>query len=248
MSSPTDIPPAQKARTIAHMNKDHRLDLQHILQHYNSLSASQIAEEPLMVDIDLHSITCTMGKDTHVIQFKPPMASWDERRTRLIEMTMKAREALGVVTPEGEGSHGEGDHGGGHGHGAEGRVTVDEYLAPQGKDWIAFVGVCAYWVSYFLVKGGLIVEGGKLWEALEVVFPGGAGGFEWLVETILVLVVGIHVVEMWWFDRTRGVKYGVRRGSAAWWLWMGSVFLEGMGAFLRFDGIVRRKVKAAKRG
>ncbi|KAK0651666.1 hypothetical protein B0T16DRAFT_489642 [Cercophora newfieldiana] len=231
----TEIPPAQKARTISHMNKDHRTDLAHILQHYNRLSAKHVSDpEPLMVDIDLHSITVTVGDETHLVEFKPPLATWDERRPRLVEMTMKAREALGVVT------EGGGDHGGEH------PVVVSEYRPPKGKDWFAFVGVCAYYASCAAVKFGAVEKGSVVWEVLEGVFPGGAGGFRWLVETIFLLVVGIHVTEMWWFDRTRGGK--LKRGSGVWWAWMGSVFIEGVGAFWRFDGVVRRLKKAGKRG
>ena len=219
------------------MNKDHRTDLAHILQHYNKLSYAQVADPPLMVNIDLQSITVTVGKDAHVVEFKPPLANWDERRTRLIEMTMAAREALGVVT------EGDGDHGG---HG--GAVVVKEYQRPVGKDWIAFVGVCSYYASYGATKAGLVEEGSKVWDLLEWGFPGGAGGFKWLVEAIMLLVLGIHFVEMWWFDRTRSSKFGVKRGSGVWLLWMGSVFLEGVGAFWRFDRVVRKLRKEAKRG
>ncbi|KAK3343866.1 hypothetical protein B0T25DRAFT_584726 [Lasiosphaeria hispida] len=233
MADPTSIPPAAKARTIAHMNKDHTTDLAHILQHFNGVSPSAANTTTRMVDIDLASITAVTGREpdlhTHVVPLDPPMAKWDDRRQRLIDMTMAARAALGVVTPEGEGDHGA----------AHGRVLVKGFYPPRGADWISFVAVSFYWVCLAAVRAGVAAEGTGLGGWLDWGFPYGAGGFGWLVEAIFVPVLGIHLGEVFWLERTRLSRYGVARGSTAWFLWLGSVFLEGLPAFFRFDGVVR---------
>ncbi|KAK0705086.1 hypothetical protein B0H67DRAFT_593127 [Lasiosphaeris hirsuta] len=239
MADPTSIPATAKARTIAHMNKDHTTDLAHILEHFNGVSHFAAAANTRMVDIDLASITVVTGSEpnlaTHVVPFDPPMAKWDDRRQRLIDMTMAARAALGVLTSEGEGEHGAG-HGGAGGHG---KVVVGGFYRPRGADWISFAGVSLYWVCLAAVQTGVAAEGTGLGAWLDWGFPYGAYGFRWIVEAILVPVLAIHLGEMFWLDRTRLSRYGVARGSAAWFLWLGSVFLEGVPAFTRFDGVVR---------
>ena len=258
------IPPAAKARAIAHMNKDHRTDLSHILQHFNKLPSAKAAD-PTMLDVDLEGLTVRVGGDgngnesssssgegegpgtvTHVVAFDPPMKSFGELRSRLVAMTHQARDALGVVSPKGEGEggdHGDGD-GGVNGDGKV--VVVREYRPPQGADWIAFFGVAGYYLCYAVIRAGLVEEGGLLWEGLWWFPGGGAVGFRWLVETMVVPVVAIHVAEMGWFDWKRSSRYGVRRWSRVWFLWMGSVFLEGVGAQWRFDGVVRGLKRGAE--
>jgi fumarate reductase subunit C len=69
-----------------------------------------------------------------------------------------------------------------------------------------------------------------------------------LVRTIFVPVLGIHVAETWWLERSRLKRFGVRRGSKVWWLWVVSVFIEGAMAFKRFDIVVERLKGEGKKG
>ncbi|KAK4152888.1 hypothetical protein C8A00DRAFT_15837 [Chaetomidium leptoderma] len=242
----TPIPPAQKAATIAHMNKDHRRDMRHILHHYPSVppvpsitrgDEEQEKNDPLMHDITLSSITLhlPLSNTFHTIAFDPPLQHWDERRTRLVEMTRVARAAaLGVVDEVTV-------------------VVVGEYMPPRVPyDAGIFLAVLGYWVSFGLVRMGWFGSSSSSLLA-EVVewsrFPGGAEGFAWLVEAIFWPVLAIHVAETWWLERSRLGRFGVRRGSRVWWLWVGSVFVEGAMAFKRFDLVVERLrgEKAGKR-
>ena len=241
-------PPAQKARTLAHMNKDHRLDMRHILTHYPSVprppssffttatadSENDDPSNPLMLDISLETITLHLpaSNTTHAIAFTPPLASWDERRPRLVEMTRVAREAAAQQAADGA------------------VVVVDEYMPPRVPyDLTIFLAVLFYYLCFVLVQTGWVADGGVLARAVEVggLFPGGVEGFRWLVRVIFVPVVGIHVVETWLLERRKLRKYGVKRGSRVWWLWVGSVFIEGAMAFKRFDIVVER-VKARGEG
>lgn len=249
----TTIPPAQKARTIAHMNTDHRTDLRHILQHYGAVppippsyyttssSTDDGKKNPLMTDIDLHSLTLQLpGRDgLHRVVFEPPLEGWGERRGRLVEMTRVAREALGVVVPP---------HDGGDGDGVV--VVVDEYMAPRVPyDLAIFVAVLGYYLCYGLVWRGWFAEGSVAARVVEGMwFPGGVGGFTWLVEAIFVPVVALHVFETWLLERTRLRRFGVRRGSAVWWKWVVSVFIEGAMAFKRFDLVVEKARAQGKKG
>lgn len=196
---------------MAHMNKEHTEDLSMYLRHFSRLSSAAAADSPRMTDIDERSMTiATTSGGTHVIAFNPPMASWADRRTRLVDMSMEARQALG-------------------GSGAK-------FVRPAGTDLISFFAVLFYWVSWGAVRAGLVQPGTTPWRFLEMVrFPFGPEMFVWLTETILVPVVAIHVAEAWWLDRTRLAPAGVKRLSVDWLLWMASCFIEGVPSFFRFD-------------
>lgn len=189
-----------------------------------------------MVDIDLEGIAlrlpgCGDGERVYRVRIEPRLGAWGERRERLVGMTRAAEEALGVVA-EGEG------------------VVVREYMPPRVPyDLAVFVAVLFYYFTFGLVRAGGFAPGGLPALVVETVrFPGGVGGLTWLVDAIFVPVLAIHLVETWLLERTRLQKFGVRRGSRVWCLWVGSVFIEGAMAFKRFDIVVERLKAEGKKG
>ncbi|KAK4655853.1 hypothetical protein QC762_306070 [Podospora pseudocomata] len=222
------IPVSQKVRTISHMNNDHRLDLQHILQHFNNLNDYE-ARDPEMVDINLQFMTVKTPHTgrTHYIKFEPELANWAERRVKLVDMTHQARVGLGLEAPaEEDGKEEKG-------------VVVREYMPPRPFDWVIFLAVLFYYFN-FVATVKLEVLDGREW-ILDAFWPfGGHQGWMWLTKTIFWPVIVIHISEAAWLERSRLSKFGVERGSGVWWLWMGSCFIEGGMAFKRFDILVRR--------
>ncbi|KAK4228917.1 hypothetical protein QBC38DRAFT_473752 [Podospora fimiseda] len=236
------IPPAQLQRTITHMNKDHQLDLQHILQHFNSLPAAECTL-PEMLDLSFTTLTVRVPSTnkTHTVALFPPLEKWEDRRSVLVGMTHTAREALGIPSASEEQDHSTPD------------IVIKEFFPPRPFDWIIFFSVLAYYFIYLFVQQGYFNDGTGVAQWLDTywLFPGilnGSKGFKWLTETIFWLVVGIHVAEASWLERSRLSKFGVKRGGKVWWLWMGSCFVEGAMAFKRFDILVERerKVKGKK--
>ena len=244
MSLPGQPDAASKARTIAHMNKDHQTDLLHILQHFNPGTASDVSSEDIeMVDMGLDSITVLVKKQQnkeHVIKLNPPMADWGDRRQRLIDMTMAARAGLGIVSEDSD----DNNHGNRHQYAKNNLL----YRRPRGAGLVVFSAVTFYFACYAALKAGYVEPGTLVWSLLAQLgaltgVDGLAEGFRWLTETIFVPVLGIHVAEGWWFDRSRmsllEKSHGVARGrSLVWWLWIGNVALEGVTAFQRFDAMV----------
>src|SRR5438034_333505 len=131
------ISPTAKARTIQHMNKDHKHDLSHLLQHFSNLPPTDSAD-PEMVDIDLASVTVLAGpgRTRRTIPFDPPMTTFDERRARLVAMTQAAREALGVKSDD---------------HDQHRAAAAPRYDRPRGSEWITFVGVVLYFACFAAV-------------------------------------------------------------------------------------------------
>lgn len=202
-----------------------------ILQHYSQLSTSQAADAE-MLDLDLTTLTIRSASGVHSVPVTPQMGHWDDRRARLVAMTTDARKALGLEVAAEEASHG-----------AQPPAANPGYSPPQGTDWISFAGVSFYFVCAGLVHGGLVTPGSAPWRALELVrFPHGPVGFIWIVEKLFLLVLGIHVAEAWWMDRSRLAPAGVPRGSRVWCLWVGNAFLEGVPAYRRWDRVVKAKV------
>jgi hypothetical protein len=197
-------------------------------------------DDPVLVDIDLEGIAlrlpgCGDEERVYVVRFEPRLGAWGERRERLVGMTRAAKEALGVVT-----------RGNGEGEG----VVVQEYMPPRVPyDLAVFLAVLFYYFTFGLVRAGAFAPGGLPALVVETVrFPGGVGGLKWLVDAIFVPVLAIHLVETWLLEKTRLQKFGVRRGSRVWYLWVGSVFIEGAMAFKRFDIVVERLKAEGKKG
>lgn len=54
-------------------------------------------------------------------------------------------------------------------------------------------------------------------------------------------MVMLHAAEMVYMERSRLKRHTVRAFGRVWWLWVCSTFVEGYGAFLRFDEIVKEE-------
>lgn len=206
---------ARKDRIISHMNREHTRELSHLLRHYNRLSSSQAAK-PSLRDISLETMHIRAGGLNHDVTFTPALKSWDDVRTRLVEMDATSRGALGISD-----------------------VYVTEYRPPHGLGLAFFIGVVSYFCSAIALPW--IVPGSLPWTILSKVFPGGPTWYIWLVRVIFVPVLTIHVVEAYFFDKLRMKKHGVERWSGLWWAWEISVFLEGVSAMWRVDEIVAEK-------
>ncbi|ROW08598.1 hypothetical protein VPNG_06189 [Cytospora leucostoma] len=251
------IDPATLSRTIAHMNKDHSDDMSAILQHRANLSRPEAAHAE-MLGLDLTTITIRSASGVHVVPVAPPMGHWDDRRARLAEMTESARKALGTEDEEEEVVHdgGEQQKPGlvAAADAAAGATAADgatpppapaakiQFYPPRGSDWLSFGGLALYYFSAALVYGGFVTPGSGAWRFLDLVgFPYGPAGFIWLVRQIIGLVLGIHVLEAFWLDRSRLAPGGLRRGTGVWWLWIGAAFFEGLPAYRRWDRHVKGK-------
>jgi hypothetical protein len=200
------------------MNKDHQADLTTMLRHHLG-PVTHPGPNPQMTDVTLSSMTITTSDGTtHTIPIVPPMKSFSDVRPSLVAMTLTARAALGL---DADGNP----------------VRVDRFLPPSGVAAVVVAAVTFYFVSFPAVRLGLVQPGRPAYQLLERF--GAAEAFTWLVEMIFWPVLGVHVVECWWLERSR-LRGRVRRGSRVWWMWLGCCFLEGFTCFQRFDGEVAR--------
>ncbi|KAI9901708.1 hypothetical protein N3K66_003525 [Trichothecium roseum] len=215
-----DFSDAHRGRIIKHMNNEHRASLTAYLRHYAGLPEPAASRSPELVDLapDRMVIRTSDGAD-HAVALDPPLASVSEFRARLVEMDAVARAGLGE------------------------KVTIKgRYEFPTGFPAVVFALVSFYFASYAALPR--IVPGTAAWDLLAAYFPGGAGTFCWLVDTIFWPVVGIHSVEAVLFDRTRLSRYGIPRFGGLWWKWMLNVFIEGAPAFGRFEAMAQREIKS----
>jgi len=214
---------ATRARITAHMNASHTREMSRYLRHFLHLpeAATHGAE---MADVSTDGMLIKAGGRTFTVPFEPPLASLAGVRERVVAMDAEARTALGISD-----------------------ITLTEYAAPTGVEAIIAGSVVFYFVAFFALP--LVQPGTGFWELLDAVFPGGPGWYRWVVSTIFVPVLGIHVTEAWWMHETRLVKHSVEPGSALWWKWVGNTFVEGATCFQRLDRIIEQKTKekAAKK-
>lgn len=220
-ASPTEA--AQISRIITHMNTDHARSLSLYLRHYCNLPASQTTTATLE-DITLDHLILTTAvptKGRYLIPFTPPLASLASARERLVAMHTASLSALDLD-----------------------EVVVTEYLYPT-KLWEWFAGVAVFlifttfpfraklhpdshsWISLIWSLGGLVEWNARLTYYIQ----------PWLLPVVLAIHVGEVVVLM--LPRLR--RCGVEVGTGVWWAWVVDCFLEGGGAWLRFDGLVEEK-------
>ncbi|CAK7230152.1 hypothetical protein SEUCBS140593_007488 [Sporothrix eucalyptigena] len=242
-----EIDAKSKKATMAHMNRDHSLDLGLYLRFVNGLSAKQLAAEgnPEMVDMDLKAMyirTSTTGT-IHVVPLNPPMVAWGERRQRLIDLAMDARKAFGVPLPE---------HGPPSAAGPAAKQPI-AFQAPGPFDVLVLFGVVLFFFLSGLVYTGHDATAADIWTHVltavgvterNFIF-GGPDGFRLMIRLMFVPVAIIHVVEAWWMVKTRLTPHNMKPLSLNWCLWVALTFLIGFGSFLRFDKLARKQARAA---
>jgi hypothetical protein len=242
----TTIDAKSKQATMGHMNREHSLDLGLYLRFVNGLSAKQLAAEgtPELVDIDLKSLyirTATTGT-VHVVPLTPPMAAWNDRRQRLIDLAMDAREAFGVPLPE---------------HGAQPSAATTKqpikFEPPVAIDFLVMFSVVFYFVLCGLMYAGRDQVTSNTWARVlgsvgvtrrNFIF-GGADGFRLMLRLTALPILAIHVAEAWWMGRTRLAAHGMKVLSLDGLLWTSLTFLIGFRSFMQFDRLGRKQARAA---
>lgn len=223
MADPASKDAAAKERIISHMNKDHQKSLNYYLQHYCHLSA-RAASKAKLIDISLTTLTLLdSNSKTHTIPLDPPMTSYSEARPRVVEMDHIARAALGISS-----------------------IQITEYSPPTKPMHITIFGLCVLTFIVFTTQQW-IVPGTFVYDKILPWYPGGPKFFLWFTKTIALPTLALHLGEAYWLERTRLRKYGVERGTALWWKWTLSCFIEGFGCFQRADEVIRRKEKEAEK-
>lgn len=231
VGSALEIDPVSKARTIAHMNKDHTEDMSAILRHYMGLTAQQAAGAE-MQDLDLATLVIRAASGVHAVPVTPPMSSWNDRRGRLVEMTVEARKGLGLDVVD------ESEH-------ASGGTAGVQFFPPEGAGIVSFAGVLWYFLSAAFVFSGNIQPGSAFWRFIETIhFPGGPEMYVWLVRAILLPMLAIHVAEAAYMAKSRLAPKEVPVGSLVWLLWVTCAFFEGVPCWQKWDRRVLGKQKA----
>jgi hypothetical protein len=209
-------------RIVQHLNKDHQESLSLYLQHYKKLSATT-ASNPLVRDISFDALTIQSKSGTYSIPFEPPMKSWADAREKTVEMDREARTGLGRSS-----------------------IKITEYEPPKSPFHITVFGLCVFAFVIFVTRKS-IVGGTWFYDKILPWFPGGPEWFLWIAKVIALPVLGIHLGEAYLLDRLRLRKHGVERGTALWYKWIASCFIEGFPCFQRIDATVKRKALEAEK-
>ncbi|KAI9791809.1 MAG: hypothetical protein M1816_003354 [Peltula sp. TS41687] len=211
----------RRQRIITHMNEAHNDTLTRYLEHYNRLPQPTISHATLS-DLTLEYMILLSGgapspdsQSRYYIPFNPPLESWDDVRERLIAMDHAALAGLGRSA-----------------------ITVDRYVPPRGFHAVVMAAcVCTYLAFY---KQANFLPGSWLYDYLLGGVPSFAAFGRRIQPVLFPVMLAVHTTEAVWLDRSRLRRFNVPRLRKLWWLWMGSNFLEGYGAFQRLDRLVER--------
>jgi hypothetical protein len=178
------------------------------------------ARNATLVDLDLDCLVIRCGNASHSISLEPPMKSWTEARSRMVQLDRDAIRGLD------RSPH-----------------TVKQYRPPKGVQAVVFAACLATFCM--LSRPQHVMPGSIAYEVLLKHVPGLASLVQQLRLLILATMVAIHLAEAY-FMALKLKKHSVPLFSSVWWLWEASNFIEGVGAFQRIDALVleQRHAKA----
>lgn len=171
-----------------------------------------------MTDIDLEGFDIKVGGKTYRTPFHPPMTSMNDARPKLVEMDRLASLYL-----------------------KKSDITVKKYVPPYGLSLVSFLITAGTWIGYS--QRWWFEPGGPVETFLGPQYGPAFAKFSYAIQPRLLLgLVLIHGAEVFYFTRYKLVEHSVSARAPQFWLWAVSVFIEGIGAQLRF----KRAVDAAR--
>lgn len=218
-------PSNSKTSILNHMNEHHQDSLSLYLRVYNKVPASE-AKHAHLEDATPNDLIITTKDPTtrYSVPFDPPLESTDaiHLRPRIISMHKACLSSLGLSD-----------------------IVVREYRPPSGFLALVF-GLC---LSTFITtfRRGNFLPGSLLYEALHL---GSVPGFANLCYTyqpvFFPIFASIHLSEAVLLAFKRLRPYRVPFLSRLWVLWFTSNVIEGFGAWVRFDSIVKEEKERVK--
>jgi len=209
---------------ISHMNKDHSDSVARFLEHFAHVSTSS-ARYAELTEVTLNSLTITSSNGSpYVIPLDPPLNKWSETRERMVAIDQEALRSL-----------------------KRSKIAVKEYRRPRGFHTVVFVATATTFICFSQRLNFL--PGSFLYDYILRHVPRFAKFCYDIQPYVLYPMLAVHLSEAVWMERTRLQKFNVPRFSKLWWQWLLSNFIEGVGAFKRFDGIVQEETgqKEAKK-
>ena len=209
---------AIKQRIITHMNADHQDSLVRYLEHFCSLSSSA-ARNAKLDDISLKSLTVlSTNGSAHIIPINPAMTSISEARGRVVAMDAEAINGL-----------------------QRSDITVKRYVRPHG--WTAVVFLSAAFGFLWFSRRSNFLPGSLLYDNLLRHTPWFAQLCYTFQPLAIITMDILHGSEATYMATSRLRKHTVPTFSRLWWTWVASTFIEGVGAFTRFDELVTEETK-----
>ncbi|KAL8957238.1 MAG: hypothetical protein Q9193_005436 [Seirophora villosa] len=141
------------------------------------------------------------------------MGTWSDARTRFADLDAQAAQGLG-----------------------RSNITVKKYTRPTGFMAVVFLAVLLTYV--FFSKRSNFQSGSIIYDVLLRHVARFARFCYTVQPLVLSLTLAIHLTEATYMARSRLKKHTVPTFSKLWWIWIGSTFIEGAGAFIRIDRIV----------
>ncbi len=216
MAEPAAEEAASKQRIINYMNNGHQDSLIRYLEHFCHLSSFS-ARHAQLVDVTFDCLTLkTSGGTSFQIPIAPAMDSWADARSRVVAMDDEASASL-----------------------KRSNITVKKYARPTGFMAIVFTAVVSTLAVYS--KRSNFQAGSLPYDNVWVYTPGFAQWSCKIQPVILYMMIIIHASEAVYMILGRLRKHTVPTFSKLWWKWALSTFFEGVGAFIRFDGIVKEE-------
>ncbi|KAI4241793.1 MAG: hypothetical protein L6R40_004339 [Gallowayella cf. fulva] len=147
------------------------------------------------------------------------MSSYSEARTRLASLDADAVSALGISP-----------------------ITLKKYTWPKGS--LAIIFTCTLLTLLTFPRRQNFQPGANIHSLLSQFGDWGIAysKFCYTIQPFLIYpLVGLHAFEVAYMERSRLSRYNVPRFSGLWWKWVASTFVEGWGAFVRVDGMVKEE-------
>lgn len=213
-----------KSFIIKHMNADHQDSLALYLQVYCKVAGRDACSAQLE-DISLHDLVIRAKGTRYSVPLSPPMGSLSETRSRVVAMHRECLERRGLSD-----------------------IRISAYRPPRSLHHITVFAVClATYVAFSTASNFL--PGALFYEVVGLRRVPGFARFCFRIQPILLpLMVGIHVLEASLLAVKRLRRHRVPALSRVWWAWVVSCFIEGFGAFQRFDQMVREQQTKAESG
>lgn len=178
------------------------------------------SKDAQVLDISLGELVLGCNGKRYGIPLDPPMTDWKEARERMVRMDREAVAGL-----------------------ERSDITVKEYRAPKGFHAVVFFACLTTFLMLSTRRN--LVRGSLLYDSVLRHVPTFATFLYKIQPLVFYPMLAIHLSEAFYMETARLSKHSVPRLSRLWWTWLVSNFIEGYGAFQRFDKIVKEK-KAEK--